>query len=147
MAEVRFVQLDRQEKALHLCRIADRHFLAGARVLVVVGDENRAVTLDRFMWVWEKDSFLPHSLDNGTVDCMDEPVVISATERNSNQARVLVMGSPCSDEFIARFDLVFDFAETYDEQLAEAARARFRNYRSLGYKPSMDQPPASENPR
>lgn len=137
MAEVRFVKLDRQEKALHLCRIADEHFLAGARVLIVVDDENRAVTLDRFMWVWERGSFLPHALDNGTVDCMDEPVVISSAERNPNQARVLIMGSPCSDEFIARFDLAFDFAETYDKQLAESARIRFRHYRDLGYHPSM----------
>ncbi len=137
MAEVRFVKLDKEEKALHLCRLADEYFLAGTRVLVVVGDENRAVTLDRFMWVWDKGAFLPHALDNGTVDCMDEPVVISAVEHNSNQARVLIMGSPCTDEFIAHFDLAFDFAETYDKQLAESSRARFRRYRTLGYNPSM----------
>jgi len=137
MTEVRFVKLDREEKALHLCRIADEHFLAGSRVLVVVNDENRAVTLDRFMWVWDKGSFLPHSLDNGTVDCMDEPVVISALERNTNQSRVLIMGTPCHDDFIARFELVFDFAETYDKQLAEAARVRFRHYRTRGYNPSL----------
>jgi len=137
MPEVRFVKLDREEKALHLCRIAEEHFLAGARVLVVVDDENRAVTLDRFMWVWDRGSFVPHSLDNGTVDCMDEPVVISTMEHNPNQARVLIMGSPCSDAFIARFDLAFDFAETYDPQLAESARVRFRRYRTLGYNPSM----------
>ena len=137
MAEVRFVKLDRAEKALHLCRIADEQFLAGSRVLVVVDDENRAVTLDRFMWVWDKGSFLPHSLENGTVDCMDEPVVISAVEHNPNQARVLIMGTPCTEQFISRFELVFDFAETYDKQLAESARVRFRRYRSLGYNPSM----------
>lgn len=137
MAEVRFIRLEREEKALHLCRIADEHFLSGSRVLVIVGDENRAVTLDRFMWVWDKKSFLPHSLDNGTVDCMDEPVVISTMERNSNQAKVLIMGSPCSADFIDRFDLIFDFAETYDKQLAESARTRFRRYRTLGYSPSM----------
>ena len=138
MTEVRFVKLDREEKALHLCRIADEHFLAGSRVLILVSDENRAVTLDRFMWVWDRASFVPHSFDNGTVDCIDEPVVISSTEANPNQARVLIMGSPCSDEFISRFELVFDFAETYDELLAESARARFRRYRASGYNPVMD---------
>jgi DNA polymerase-3 subunit chi len=137
MAEVRFVKLDRQEKALHLCRLADEHFLAGNRVLVVVDDENRAVTLDRFMWLWDKGSFLPHALDNGAVDCMDEPVVISARERNCNQARVLIMGTPCGVDFMSRFELVYDFAETYDEQLAAEARDRFRRYRARGYKPSM----------
>ncbi len=137
MPEVRFIKLDRPEKALHLCRLAEEHFLTGARVLVVVGDENRAVTLDRFMWVWDKASFLPHSLNNGTVDCLEEPVVISISEQNPNQASVLVMGTPCSLEFMARFDCVYDFAETYDPVLAETARARFRTYRTRGYRPAM----------
>lgn len=137
MPEVRFIKLDRQEKALHLCRLAEEHFLSGARVLIVVGDENRAVTLDRFMWVWDKGSFLPHSFDNGTVDCLDEPVVISTLEQIPNQARVLIMGTPCSTEFVANFDLAYDFAETYDSKLAEAARTRFRKYRSCGYNPAM----------
>jgi len=137
MTEVRFVQLDREEKALHLCRIADKYFLSGARVLIVVDDENRAVTLDRFMWVWDRISFIPHALDNGTLDCMDEPVVVTTTESNPNQAKVLIMGSPCRDAFIARFELVFDFAETYDAQLAESARSRFRRYRALGFNPAM----------
>ena len=137
MTDIRFVKLDRQEKALHLCRLAENHFLAGERVLIVVDDQNRAVTLDRFMWVWDKGSFLPHSLANGSVDCLDEPVVVSCSEHNPNRARVLIMGCPCSEKFIGRFDLVYDFAETYDDQLAEAARARFRNYRSHGFKPAM----------
>lgn len=137
MAEVRFIKLDRQEKALHLCRLAEEHFLAGDRVLILVNDQNRAVTLDRFMWVWDKGSFLPHALDNGTVDCLDEPVVISVAERNPNRAKVLVLGTPCSLEFMSRFDRVYDFAETYDKQLADEARARFRSYRSHGYSPEM----------
>jgi len=137
LSEVRFLKLDRQEKALYLCQLADEHFMAGTRVLVVVDDENRAVTLDRFMWVWDKGSFLPHALDNGTVDCMEEPVVISTEERITNQARVLIMGTPCTDDFIRRFDLIYDFAETYNEQLAEEARTRFRRYRSCGFNPGM----------
>lgn len=138
MVEVRFIKLDRPEKALHLCRLADEHFLAGTRSLVVIDDENRAVTLDRFMWVWDKCSFLPHALDNGTVECLDEPVVISTEEHNSNQAQVLIMGTTCMDDgFMAQFDLIYDFAETYDERLAEEARTRFRRYRSLGYNPTM----------
>lgn len=139
MTEVRFIQLERQEKALHLCRVAERHFSQGRRVLVVVDDENRAMTLDRFMWVWDKGSFLPHAQDNGALDCLDEPVVISSKEQNPNQAKVLIMGSPCSLTFVSHFEIVYDFAETFDSDLAEAARERFRTYRNHGFKPAMSQ--------
>ncbi len=137
MANVRFIKLERQEKALHLCRLAEEHFLAGARVLIVVDDQNRAVTLDRFMWVWDKGSFLPHSLANGSVDCLDEPVVISTVEQNPNRATILIMGTPCALDFVAQFELVYDFAEIYDPQLAEASRNRFRDYRAHGFNPAI----------
>lgn len=144
MTQVRFVQLDRQEKALHLCRLAEEHFLNGSRVLVVVDDENRAVTLDRFMWGWDRGSFLPHSLANGSVDCLEEPVVVTTIEQNPNQSTVLIMGTPCSLEFMSRFECVYDFAETYDDQLAELARNRFRSYRAKGYHPVMHADPEAQ---
>lgn len=138
MTQVRFVKLEREEKALHLCRLAEEHFLAGSRVLIVVAEPNRAVTLDQFMWVWNKGSFLPHSLDNGTVDCLDEPIVISTHEKIPNRAKILIMGTPCSLAFMANFELVYDFAETYNDQLAAAARERFKSYRAHGYQPCLD---------
>ncbi len=106
-------------------------------MLVRVQDENQAVTLDRFMWTWDKGSFLPHACNNGSVDCLEEPIVITAKESNPNGASVLIMGQPCSRDFIKRFELAIDFAEVYDQELAEHARKRFRSYRDDGFEPQM----------
>ena len=137
MTQVRFAKLERQEKARLLCELAEAQFRAGKRVLIRVQDENQAVTLDRFMWTWDKGSFLPHACDNGSVDCLEEPIVITAGENNPNAAKVLIMGQPCSQAFIARFELAIDFAEVYDKDLAARARERFRNYRDAGFDPQM----------
>ncbi len=139
MTKVVFSKLERQEKARILCQLAEEQFAAGQRILVYVHDDNRAVTLDRFMWTWNKGSFLPHACDNGSVDCLDEPIVIAAKENNPNGASVLIMGHPCSLDFIQRFELAIDFAEIYDKQLAEQARERFRQYRQAGFDPEMHQ--------
>lgn len=137
MTNVYFAKLERHEKARLLCELAAEHFSAGKRILVTVQDDNQAIALDRFMWTYDKGTFLPHAYSNGIVDCLDEPIVISVREENPNAATVLIMGSPCSVDFIKRFQLAIDFAEVYDKQLAQKARVRFRGYRDAGFNPSM----------
>jgi len=131
------VRLERPEKARHLCELADEFFAQGYRVLVLVEDDNQGVTLDRFMWVWKKGSFLPHAYDNGTLECLDEPVVITAREENANGAQVLIAGRQCALEFARQFQVVIDFAAVYDEELRAVARERFRAYREAGFAPVM----------
>ncbi|WP_432822056.1 DNA polymerase III subunit chi [Trichloromonas sp.] len=137
MSKIEFIKLKKPEKARHLCELADEFFAGGRRVLITVMDDNQAVTLDRFMWTWQKGSFIPHACDNGAVDCLEEPVVIGTEERNPNGARVLIMGRPCSLAFLRQFEQVIDFAEVYDDDLAAAARLRFSRYREAGFEPTM----------
>ena len=139
MTKAYFYKLQKPEKALHLCRLAQKYLSQGLRVLISVDDENQGVTLDRFMWGWEKDSFLPHVYDNGAVDSLDEPVVIVSREANPNGAEVLIMGRPLSLSFISRFEIVVDFAELYKEDAAIASRQRFALYRDAGFEPRMSE--------
>ena len=139
MTQVEFVKLKRPERARALCDLAEEYYQDGQRVLVMTQDDNQGITLDRFMWTWKKGAFLPHVYDNGSVEVHDEPVVIVSAETNPNGAGVLVMGVPCSVEFIRQFRHVVDFAETYDETRLEESRERFRNYRELGFSPFMRQ--------
>jgi DNA polymerase-3 subunit chi len=137
LTRIEFVRLERPEKARHLCDLAEEFFTQGQRVLVVVEDDNQGVTLDQFMWVWKKTSFLPHGYDNGTLECLDEPVVITAREENANGAQILIAGRPCTLEFVRQFQVVIDFAEIYDEALRTVSRERFRAYREAGFAPLM----------
>lgn len=137
MTRVEFVKLERPERARHLCELAEEFHLQGQRVLVVVQDDNQGVTLDQFMWTWKKGAFVPHVYDNGAVECLDEPVVITTREDNANGAQVLVAGRPCALEFARHFQVVIDFAELYDDALRESSRSRFRAFREAGYAPLM----------
>lgn len=139
MTKVEFIRLRKAEKAKHLCELAEEYFQQGKRVLMTVMDDNQGVTLDRFLWTWKKGSFIPHAYDNGAVDCFDEPVVISAHEHNCNGARILIMGKPCSPEFVRQFEYAVDFAELYDDALAQESRRRFAAYREAGLDPGMRQ--------
>ncbi|PLX91963.1 MAG: DNA polymerase III subunit chi [Desulfuromonas sp.] len=134
---VEFIKLKKPEKAKHLCQLAEEFFSGHKRVLILVEDDNQALTLDRFMWTWNKGSFLPHVWDNGAVECHEEAIAIGTQERNSNGATVLIAGRACRVEFMRQFKHVIDFAETYDEALTDAARDRFKAWREIGCEPRM----------
>ncbi|HKL26643.1 MAG TPA: DNA polymerase III subunit chi [Desulfuromonadales bacterium] len=134
---VKFVKLERPERAVVLCDLAEEFFLQDQRVVIVVQDDNQGVTLDRFMWIWRKDAFVPHVYDNGAVDCIDEPVVITTREENRNGGQVLIQARPCSADFVRHFQLAIDFAEVYDDTLAEGSRERFKVFRKAGFDVGM----------
>jgi DNA polymerase-3 subunit chi len=134
---VEFIKLERPGMAPWLCRLAREFFEQHLRVLVVVENDEQAMALDRYMWVWEKGSFLPHAWDNGAVDSYAEPVVITTQENNSNAAQVLISGAPCSFAFARRFQHVVEFAPTYAEDEVARARKRFAAWRREGYAPFM----------
>jgi DNA polymerase III subunit chi len=138
MPAIYFVRLERQEKALHVARLAEACFNRGQRLLIVVANEEMSRALDRYLWTWKKDSFLPHTLINTVDEPCDEAIVISPLEHNPNKAEVLICVSPCSPKFFKGFQLIYDFAETYDSQLADAARERFRLYRQQGFEPQLE---------
>jgi DNA polymerase-3 subunit chi len=137
LTRVEFIKLNRPERARILCDLSEEYYTAGQRVVVMVRDDNQGVTLDQFMWTWKKGSFLPHVYQSGSVECHDEPVVIVAEEENPNGAEVLLLGVPCTLEFIRHFRHVIDFAETFDDARLAESRERFRNYREHGFAPVM----------
>lgn len=132
-----FVRLRKPERARHLFELASEFYNSGQRVLILVADDDQGIKLDHFLWTWRRDSFLPHSFDNGAVDCLGDPIVIASTERNANASRVVILGRPASLNFLRQFDTVIDFAETYDEDLAAASRRRYRSYQEAGFAASL----------
>ncbi len=133
MARIEFVKLERPERAAVLCDLAEEFFLAGRRVVILVQDDNQGVTLDRFMWVWRKGAFIPHAYDNGALDSLNEPVVITTREENRNGASILIQGRPCSVDFARQFEVVIDFAELFDEGLKLASRERYKAWQKEGF--------------
>lgn len=131
MPIVEFVKLTKPEKAKHLCELAAEFYQQGKRVLIIVVDDNQALTLDRFMWTWDRHSFLPHVWDNGTVECHEEAIAIGTQPRNPNGAQVLIAAAPCALDFMQQFEHVIDFAETYDDTLRDAARKRYAQWQGV----------------
>ena len=119
--EVRFYHLTQSPLEHTLPNLLAKSLERGWRVLVQGGNEARLKFMDRHLWTYAEDSFLPHGLEGQGAG---QPIWLTATDENPNDAGVLMLidGARATPERMAGFDLVTLFFDGADQ--AAVARAR-----------------------
>ncbi len=113
------------------CRLAGEALAAGERLLVYAPEPELAARLDRLMWTWPATGFVPHCAVDDPL-APQTPVLIARDERAPAEFHVLLnLGTECPPHF-ARFERLLEVVGT-DEAEREAARSRYRLYKSRGY--------------
>jgi DNA polymerase-3 subunit chi len=114
------------------CRLAMKAWEQGHHVLVLVGSETEAVSLDKVMWDIPAGRFLPHS--RGPADT-DTPVSIDIHGAESADGRDVVIN--LAEQAVSepgRFKRLLEIVPGSDQQ-RQASRQKFRTYRDLGMEP------------
>ena len=103
-----------------LPRIAERVVAGGGRLLIVSRDDAQRGAIDRLLWSYAPESFLPHAQAGGDGDA-DQPVLIAAVPDAANAARniALIDGEWRPDAL--DFDRAFHFFDA--EHIAAARQA------------------------
>ncbi len=102
-----------------LPRIAERVVGGGGRLLIVSADAVQRSALDKLLWTYAADSFLPHG-QSGEDDA-SQPILIGGDAIAGNAARnVALADGQWRDEALA-FDRAFHFFDA--ERIAEARAA------------------------
>ena len=113
--------------------IVERAYRGKDKVLIFTCNNERAVALDRMLWILRQESFIPHRIfESG--EKMDEaekeaPVGIVTTEENPIGAGVLVADGRCGLDFACGFNSVHEFVDHSSPDITQACRDRFRDYR------------------
>lgn len=105
-----------------LPRIAERVVTGGGRLVVVAGDEAQRAGLDRLLWTYAADSFLPHAQAGGAHDA-DQPILIAPEATASNGARNVALVDGVWRDAALGFDRAFHF---FDRDSVGAARAAWK---------------------
>lgn len=120
------------------CRLAKRAVEAGCRVLAWCGGTEQLATLDRQLWAFEAESFLPHEiwLPEET-PCPAEPLILLAEGEALPAAEsslvVLNLSADLWSDAPNVPERVLEIVGRSETQLA-AARRRFAAYRNGGFK-------------
>jgi DNA polymerase-3 subunit chi len=103
-----------------LPQIAEKVIAGGGRLLIVSDDDAQRAAIDRLLWSYSSDSFLPHGVGGGEDDAA-QPVLIAADAAPANAAaNIAMIDGQWRDEAL-NFDRAFHFFDA--EHIAEARTA------------------------
>ena len=136
MTRIDFYSLEpdsRGDRFILTCRLVERIRAQDLRVLVFCPDREEARHLDRLLWTFRQESFLPHGLV-GNVDAELTPILISPDGASEYGCPVLLNLSRTLPAGLERFERLCDLVDN-DPAVRQAGRERFRAYRERGYEP------------
>lgn len=115
------------EKALP--KLVAMAYAKGMRVCIVAQPSQHAM-LDEVLWTYQKDSFLPHGLEN-EANAAFHPIIIASAPTRINAASLLILTDSSlynADAEMQGFERVFDMFNGNDSGAVEQARVRWKTY-------------------
>jgi DNA polymerase-3 subunit chi len=131
--KVEYVNLRQARAGLEqaAARLAERHFSQGRKVLILAADPAQAELLDRALWNYDPNSFLPHARA-GAPDQAREPVLIATDLANPNQATVLISAAPLGEMPCAAFSHLIQLLPLEEGEGLQACRACYKALNQAG---------------
>jgi DNA polymerase-3 subunit chi len=117
------------------CRLAEKVYRLGHRVLVQTQGPGHARRLDDLLWTWRDGSFVPHlawadGLDPADVEAT--PVIVGDGGDIPVEADVLINLADDVPPAFSRFERVAEIVDA-DPEARARSRTRFAFYRDRGY--------------
>lgn len=112
-------------------RLVNKAWASGHRILIHTQDAREAQHMDRLLWTWEEQSFIPHGL-LGSADAALNPVLIGDGSQDSAEHDVLINLSNEVPLFFSRFERLAECVD-HDPAARSASRERYKFYREHGY--------------
>lgn len=87
MTDILFYHLEQRPLEQVLPVLLEKSLERGWRAVVEAGAVERLESLDKTLWSYRDDSFLPHAISNGETDG-EQPVLLTDTGANPNGAQI-----------------------------------------------------------
>lgn len=135
MSEVLFYHLERRALEDVLPALVERSLSRGWKVCIRAESAARAGVIDRLLWTYDEESFLPHGLA-GEAEPQSQPVLITDGDAIANGAHVLfvVGGAPApvwgDVTALTRVVLMFD---GHDPAAVQMARESWKGAKAAGF--------------
>jgi DNA polymerase-3 subunit chi len=112
------------------CRLVDKAWRLGNRLLVHTANGTIGQKLDELLWSYRPDSFLPHAILPAS---QLSPVHIGWGDNSGSHHDLLINLGDSIPGFFSRFERVAEIVCQQPAQLA-TSRERYRFYRERGYE-------------
>lgn len=133
MAEINFYHLQNQSLEQGLPKLAERVVGSGAKAVIKVKDKNTAKQLDKALWTYSPESFLPHDVE-GSKYPEDQSLYITTGEDNPSSASIAMLINGEKIEDLSSFSKVLYMFEGRLDEIISTARQDYKHYKSLGHE-------------
>lgn len=138
MAEIRFYHLQSQSIDVALPKLAELVLKSGNKGLIKVADKNMANQLDKALWTYSPESFLPHDIE-GSKYPTDQDLFITTQDENPAAAKMALFVNCEKLEDLSPFDRVLYMFEGKLDEIISTARVDYKNYKDQGHQMSYWQ--------
>lgn len=132
MTDVLFYHLTQRTLDGVLPELLERTLARSWRAVIKVGEEERLADLDRHLWTYADDSFLPH----GTAELGDsenQPIYLTADDARPNGAEVLFLVMGAEPGIADGYERWVDLFDGTDPDAVAAARTRYKAAKDAGH--------------
>ena len=133
MTKIDFYQIESDEAPLLFsCRLIAKIYRMGHQIHIHTESEAQATEIDKLLWQFKPESFIPHALDTAAEEA---PVRIGCGDTNepNTHQEVLVNLSGAVPHFFSRFERVAEVVPL-NTNSREAARDNYKFYKDRGYE-------------
>ncbi|MDH5353021.1 MAG: DNA polymerase III subunit chi [Gammaproteobacteria bacterium] len=130
MTRIDFYQLDPQRHQADkvVCQLCQKAYEKKQRTLLLTQSPDQTEHLDRQLWIFNDDSFVPH--DTEQADEFDTPILINNNAENDNERQLLINLSGRIPDNFAQYERII---ELVTEENKQQARQHYSFYKERGY--------------
>ena len=138
MAEIRFYHLQTQGIEQALPKLAELVLKSGNRGLIKVADKNIAKQLDKALWTYSPESFLPHDIE-GSKYAAAQDIFITTKDENPASAKMIILVNGEKVDDLKPFDRILYIFEGKLDEIISKAREDYKSYKNAGHDMSYWQ--------
>ena len=121
------------DRQVFACRLAEKAYLQGHHVYIHTSDAAQTDTLNKLLWSFRSDSFVPHTINADQNDA-DTPVIIGHAAPPPRLMDVLInLDDEQQPLFFSQFERLAEIIDD-NEPVKQAGRSRFQFYKQRGYE-------------
>ncbi len=133
MTEVGFYHLTRTPLEEALPKLLEKVLASGKRAVLRAPDPDRLELLNRVLWTYTTDSFLPHGTrSDGFAE--EQPVYLTTGPECPNGAAILVLVDSAHTHDLGSFERCLDLFDGRDPEAVARARERWRAASGAGHE-------------
>ncbi len=124
-----------QGRQAFACKLAEKAYRLGYKTSILTNSIQQAQQMDKLLWTFRANSFIPHEIYLDTLPSIANAVIIGTHQPPDPWRHTLINLSTRCPENIGHFEQIFELLDN-DETQKQAGRKRYRNYQTQGITPN-----------